>query len=116
MEDGIRGYEKDKVWGNRYQSATAEYIMPIFRLNNGFDRIPIFNHVNYIRPFFEAARLYSSESNDRKDKEYYKSAGCELMFDMTIGYFLKNTLYFGFANGFDKYGQKEFYYGIKVEL
>ncbi|HOF32626.1 MAG TPA: hypothetical protein PK624_00120 [Spirochaetota bacterium] len=116
MEDGIRGYEKDKVWGNRYQSITAEYIMPLFRLNNGFDRIPVFNHVNYIRPFFEAARLYSSASKDSKDKKYYRSAGCEIMFDMTTGYFLNHTVYAGFANGFDKYGQKEFYYGIKVEL
>ncbi|MBP7902117.1 MAG: PD40 domain-containing protein [Spirochaetes bacterium] len=116
MEDGIRGYEKDKVWGNRYQSVTAEYIMPIFRLNNGFDRIPVFNHVNYIRPFFEAARLYSNDTEDSNDKDLYKSAGCEVMFDMTTGYFLKHTVYFGFANGFDKYGQKEFYYGIKAEL
>jgi hypothetical protein len=38
------------------------------------------------------------------------------MFDMTTGYFLSHTVYAGFANGFDKYGQKEFYYGIKVEL
>ena len=113
---GLRGYDSHFTTGNRVATGTLEYRFPLSYLLHGFGTKPVFLDRLHGAIFADAGEAWDT-SRSFKRKDIMTSAGMEIRFDMTLGYWLKITPAIGIAHGFDKpFGSDQLYFNIYANL
>lgn len=85
---------------------SVEYRLPVTRIERGFMAPPLGIDQIHTTLFYEAGAAWDTGSDPQ---EYYRSAGIEVNVDSVLFYYLPIQLSFGYAKGFDKGGDKEYY-------
>ncbi len=112
---GLRGYESRFATGDYIATGTLEYRFPAWYFLRGFGTKPIFLDRVHGALFIEAGEVWEKGKSFRDDR-IKGSAGTEIRFDMTLGYWLKITPTVGYARGFDRDAIDHLYFSIYTNL
>lgn len=97
----LRGYPARISSGSQYQVWTAEYRLPLWRLDHGFSTVPVFLRQLKGQLFFDAGRAFDGFL---VDQSLLKSVGAELQLDALLGYYIGGALRLGYAHGLSEGG------------
>jgi outer membrane protein assembly factor BamA len=94
----------------------VEYRFPISYLLRGFSTAPVFLDRLHGALFMDAGETWDTRTSFRGSNILY-SAGAEIRFDVTLGYWLNVTPAIGYAHGFDKkFGIDQVYFMMYTNL
>lgn len=93
----LRGFSSDTFGGTRIANVTAEYRLPLARIERGAGTFPAFVRWVHAAAFVDAGRVWS----DSNDSTWKRSWGGELAVDLVAGYTLPISLVFGAASRHD---------------
>ena len=110
-EFGLRGYPYGGIFGNRIAVGALEYRLPVLQKDLGIATFPLMFRDLWITPFTEYGNVWDSKTNI---KEFKSSAGLELHIRITVGYEIDLEGYVGYAKGFNKSGENQFYFAIST--
>lgn len=106
---GIRGFPHGTFYGLRAANASIEYRFPVFQRDAGFETFPMLFRDLWLLFFGDAANVWDRKISLR---ENFYSAGLEVHVNFTAAYAAELTFYTGYAHGFGKSGENQFYFGI----
>jgi WD40 repeat protein len=92
----LRGFDAGTFAGRRLLNATAEYRVPVWRIERGRGTWPLFARTAHVAGFLDAGHAWNTRASWRDVKT---SAGGELAIDLVAGYFVPITLAVGAARG-----------------
>ena len=104
----LRGYKDGlpQLTGRRMALAETEWRFPLKLVERGLMAPPLGIHQIHGKLFYNAGSAWDDQ-NDADD--IYKGAGAELNTELVIGYLFGINLRMGYAHGFDKPGDNEWY-------
>lgn len=119
-----RGWENGQFLGKNLNTANLEYRFPIKELRGGFsDTTPLFLRRIHGALVADGANVngfvyrQSTERYETADSQkIFWSAGAELKFDLTLGYHIPATFYFGYYVPQDRDFVKKDAYAISLQL
>ncbi|HWP99412.1 MAG TPA: hypothetical protein VNK92_02970, partial [Vicinamibacterales bacterium] len=90
----VRGYRTDEATGTRAAAASAEYRLPLARIERGLGRWPLFVRQLHGALFVDAGHAWSARFRLADVKT---AAGVELSADAVLGYYAAVTVSIGAA-------------------
>ncbi len=108
----LRGYPPNSFGGRQFYLGTAEYRAPIWYPERGLSTLPVFFNRLSALGFVDYGGAFNDLDLKRWKELFHTGYGAELLFDLTVGYFLAPTARVGYARG----GSAEAYPGGKVYL
>ena len=106
---GMRGYPSGALYGNRLALGIAEYRFPLARGDIGYRTIPFMFRNLGGTVFAEYGNVWNGRS---AVGDFRWSAGMEFHLKITAGYYMDLSGYAGFARGFNRGGEDQFYFGF----
>ncbi len=110
-EFGLRGYPYGSIFGSRIAVGAIEYRLPLIQKDFAFGTFPLMFRDIWLIPFAEYGNVWDNKTDSG---DFKKSAGIELNLRITVGYYIDLQGYFGYARGFDKYGEDQFYFAVST--
>lgn len=102
----LRGYPPRARGGSQYQLMNLEYRFPIAQVQRGVSTIPIFVQRIYGGVFADAGHATFGRFNPDL---IAVGAGAEVFVDLLLGFFIPFTVRVGYAHGFMRNGEDQFY-------
>jgi hypothetical protein len=97
----LRGYLPRQFIGRQYQLLNAEYRFPIAYPERGVSTLPAFLSTLSGALFADYGGAFNEQNLENPLADYHLGVGGELWVDLTLGYYVTNTLRLGVARGLD---------------
>ena len=102
----LRGYPPRSRGGSQYQLLNVEYRFPIAQIRRGVSTLPFFVQRIYGDVFADAGHATFGRFNPDL---IAVGAGVEVFMDVLVGFFIPFTVRVGYAHGFMRNGEDQFY-------
>jgi hypothetical protein len=93
----LRGYPANAFVGDAYQIVSAEYRLPVFRIERGYETFPAYLRTLWAAFFADAGNAYQGRFEPTQLKT---DVGVEANIGLNVGYYLETQLKIGYAYGF----------------
>lgn len=110
----LRGYPSDAFVGQRFALASAEWRMPLWRIQRNWQVYPLGARDLHGRLFVDAGRLWRA-FDPETENETFTGVGAELTLELVAGYRLPVPVSLGYARGLDsEFGEDRFWLRVGI--
>lgn len=106
----LRGYPYSSIYGNQYHVLNAEYRFPIWRVERGYETLPIYFQLLHGAVFADAGNAFSDAFDIANLKRFKVGVGAELRLDAYLFYNVSATFQLGYARGLMSGGRNQVYF------
>lgn len=106
----LRGYPYSSIYGNQYHVLNAEYRFPIWRVERGYETLPIYFQLLHGAVFVDAGNAFSGPFDFDNLKNFKVGVGAELRLDAYLFYNVGATFQLGYARGLMSGGKNQVYF------
>lgn len=103
----LRGFEPGALRGEQYYLGTAEYRMPVYDVEMGFDTLPFRLGRLMLAGFSDYGTAFNGAF---EEANFHLGAGAELRLSVTLGFAVPASFRLGYAHGFGKLGMDDVYF------
>jgi hypothetical protein len=108
-EWGIRGYPAGEIAGTRLAAGTLEYRLPLLQRDAAPGLFPVMFRSLWATAFVDYGNAWSGSASPG---DFRTGAGIQLHGDFTLGYNLGLSSFIGYAHGFSRDGEDQYYFAV----
>jgi outer membrane protein assembly factor BamA len=109
----LRGYPANSFVGDSYQIGSAEYRLPLARIERGYQTFPAYVRQLWGAVFADAGNAYEGRF---RASDLKVDAGVEANLGFNVAYYIESQFKLGYAHGFSAPGGNQWYFLIAASF